>query len=425
MHQRPAAPDPGGPRTGSPDRPRPARSAAPGLLRRTEDRRALSIWLATRAGVVVLAVVAGRLFSDGDLREPFLDRWTQWDVDLLIEIARYGYGGNPAEEPDRGLPAFFPGVPLLLRAVHVVVPDWRLAALLVAAVAGAVAAVALARLGELEGPRGSGPLAVGALLLSPLAVFLFAGYTEAVFLAFALPAWLLARRGRWAPATLCLAGAATIRVTALFLALALVVEFVLAVRRGGRNAPGAAADGGAADDGGRDPAGSRSSWRTAWRAAPWLAVPFLPPAGYTLYLWGRTGDWLAWQHAQQSNWGRSLVPPWQALATTWNEAVHAGPFAGAFRAELVAAALGVLVTCWLLLRHRWAESVYVGLQMAALLTSSFYLSIGRATLLWWPLWLAIGALGTRRPWLYAGLLICTTPLMAWYVIRFTAGAWAG
>lgn len=374
----------------SPTWPRP-------LPNRPPDRSTAAIWLVTRAAMVAVTIAAARLLPGGDPHQSFVDRWTQWDVDLLIEIARYGYAGDPVEPHDQGLPAFFPGFPLLLRAVHAVVPDWGLAALLIVLVAGGVSTVALARLGEREGPAGSGRLAALALLLSPAAVFLFAGYTESLFLAFALPAWLLARQGRWGPAVLCAAAAGTVRVTALFLAVALIVEFVTRARTAGR-----------------------------WREAPWLVVPFVPMAGYVVYQWSRTGDWGAWLHAQERGWGRSLVPPWEALQTTVNEAFYVqGPFTGAFRAELVAAAVGVAVTAWLLARRRWAESAYVGLQMAALLSSAFYLSIGRATLLWWPLWLAVGALGVRRRGWYVAILILMAPIMTWYVVRFTSGGWAG
>ncbi|MCW2903158.1 MAG: hypothetical protein JWO67_5423 [Streptosporangiaceae bacterium] len=361
----------------------------------TRDRTALRVWLATRLGVVLITVVAGRTMAGGDLRDSFLDRWAQWDVDHLIDIARYGYGGNPAQVRDKGLPGFFPGFPLVLRAIHVVVPDWRLAALLVSFAAGAVAVVALARLGDREFPAGTGPRAVLALLLCPFALFLLAGYSEALFLAFALPAWSLARQGRWAPAALCGFGAAGVRITGFFLAAALIVEFLTSDRR-------------------------------RWPQAPWLVVPFLSPAAYWAYLWHWTGDITAWQTAQEKGWGRSTVWPWQAWRTTWNAAFHADTqFTYAFRVELVAAVIGLLLALWLLSARRWAEFTYVGLQLGALTTSAFYLSIGRATLLWWPLWLAIGALGVRRPWAYIGLLALSTPLMAVQVILYTSGAWAG
>lgn len=351
------------------------------------DRSALRAWIGTRLGVMAVSLGVAAFWSYGDLKDSFLGRWTQWDVDLFIEIAKFGYRGDPAQPQDAGLPAFFPGLPLLLRMVHYAVPSWQLSALLISFVAGTVAMVALARLGG----EATGPKAVLALLLSPYAVFLFAGYSEALFLAFAMPAWLLARQRRWEAATLCAMGAACVRVTGIFLAVALIVQFLAADRR--------------------------------WRLAPWLVMPFLPVLGYTLYQWRRTGDWLAWQHAQQAGWGRSMVWPWDALRTTWNAAFHVhDQFSGAFRVELVAAALGLALTGWLLARRRWAEAAYVGLPMVSLLSSAFYLSIGRATLLWWPLWLAIGA--ARRP-VYLAVIALFLPLLVGEIVLFNAGRWAG
>ncbi|GAA0347342.1 hypothetical protein NE235_10350 [Actinoallomurus spadix] len=378
---------------------------------RPGDRLALRAWFGTRAAVVGISLLASALWSHGDLHDSFLGRWTQWDVDHFVEIARYGYGGDPAHPPDPGLPAFFPGLPLALRILHPLIPNWQLSALLVSLVAGAGAVVALARLAEhpaeggtapgahaarpglgAHGSAGSaGPRAVFALLLSPYAVFLFAGYSETLFLAFALPAWLLARQRRWPAAVLCAAGASCVRVTGLFLAAALIVEFLTADRR--------------------------------WRSAPWLAVPFLPVLGYTVYQWRRTGDWSAWQHAQEAGWGRSMVWPWTSFQTTWHAAFGShDQFTTAFRVELIAAAVGVALTVWLLWRRQWAETVYVGLPLISLLTSAYYLSIGRATLLWWPLWLAIGR--SRRP-AYLFLIALFVPLMTAEVVTYNSGGWAG
>jgi hypothetical protein len=383
---------------------------------RRGDHLALRAWAGTRLAVLVVSLLASALWSYGDLHDSFLGRWTQWDVDHFVEIAQYGYGGNPAHPPDPGLPAFFPGLPLVLRAVHPLIPNYQLSALLVSLVAGAVAMVALARLGEQEaagttaatgahadhprigahagayGGEGlEGPRAVLALLVSPYAVFLFAGYSESLFLAFAMPAWLLARQRRWPPAVLCAAGASCVRVTGLFLAAALIVEFLAADRR--------------------------------WRSAPWLIVPFLPVLAYTVYGWRRTGDWSAWQHAQQAGWGRSTVSPWTSFHTSWNAAFGThDQFTTAFRVELIAAAVGVALTCWLLVKRRWAEGAYVGLQLASLLTSAYYLSIGRSTLLWWPLWLAVGR--CRRP-AYLFLIALFVPLMTAEVVTYNSGGWAG
>lgn len=366
---------------------------------------ALGIWLLSRLALVVLVAgtgwFAGVFAQGGRPASRFLERWTQWDVALLIEIARYGYGGDPTEAPDPGLPAFFPGMPLALRAVHLVVPDWRVAALLTSFLAGAVAVVALARLAERDGPPGAGPYAVAALVLSPWAVFLFAGYTEALFLAFALPAWLLARDDRWAGAALLAAGAATVRITGVFLAVALAVQFLVSMhrRRGEEGAPG-------------------------WARAPWLVVPFVPPVLYSAYLYTRNGDVLGWLSAQEAGWGRRLVPPWESLRTTWNAAFGiSNQFTWPFRTELLAAAVGVALVVWLLVARRWGELAYTGLQVAALMSSTFYLSVPRATLLWWPLWLLVAGVAVRHRWAGAAYVAVCVPLMVTMTIAFTRGAW--
>lgn len=376
--------------------------SVPRLLGSRTDRDALGIWLLSRVAVLLTGTVGAGLLAAGEHLDGVLARWNRWDAALLIEIARYGYGGNPAERPDPGLPAFFPGFPLVLRALHVLVPDWTAAAMLISLAASGVSLVALARLAEFEGPPGAGRWAALALAISPPAVFLFAGYTESLFLAFTLPAWLLARRGRWEQAIVCAAFASSVRITGLFLALALIVEFAAQVWRTRHHT-------------------GLLTWR--WML---LVVPFLPLAAYTLYQYARTGDPAAWLAAQQAGWGRELVGPWQALATTWNAAFHIdNVFTWAFRAEIAAAAVGAVLTVALAVRHRWSEFVYVGMQVAALVTSSFYLSIPRSGLLWFPVWVLLGRLGVRHRWGFATYAAVAVPLMVTYVLVFTKGAWAG
>jgi hypothetical protein len=166
------------------------------MITRSAGRDALLIWFGSRLGLLVTTML-------GVAAHAYLGRWERWDAQLFVTIAQYGYDGDPAS-PDDGLPAFFPGLPLALRLVHLVVPDWAAAGLLISLVSGAVAMVALARLAEHEGARGW--MAVLGLVLFPMAVFLAAGYSESLFLAFAIPAWLAARVGRGPVAALLAAG---------------------------------------------------------------------------------------------------------------------------------------------------------------------------------------------------------------------------
>ncbi|MFI6530798.1 mannosyltransferase family protein [Nonomuraea sp. NPDC050547] len=361
------------------------------ILNGRPHRQALTAWLLAHLAMALLAA-GGAWYLNIGRDAGHLERWMRWDAVHFMRIARYGYAGDPGADPDPGLPAFFPGFPLLLRAVHMVIGDWTLAGLAISLTAGAVAVCALARLAESEARPGAGAQAVWALLLAPPAVFLVAGYSEALFLAFALPAWLLAGRGRWVAAAGCAALASSVRITGLFLAVALVVWFV-------------------------------RSGRARTRSAGWLLLPFAPLATYSAYQWSRTGDWLAWQSAQKAGWGRELVWPWEAWQTSWNAAWQVdNSFTWAFRGELAAAVLGVALTVWLAHRRQWPAFTYVGLQVAALTTSTFYMSIPRSALLWFPLWVLLGRADRRWFLLYAAV---AAPLSALHVLMFTTHLWAG
>lgn len=377
-------------------------SASARLAPPAPDRAVLGAWLWTRVATWVVVGAAAWVTAIGSTRPaPVLTRWVQWDAVHFRDIARYGYAGPPANPDDTPLEAFFPGLPLVLRALSRLGMGLAPAGLLVSAAALAVAVVALRRIGDLDvpgPPAGTGGRAVLLLLVSPCAVFLAAGYSEALFLALALPAWLLARHGRWWPAGMLCALATSVRVTGLFLALALAVEFL--VRR-----------------------------PRPWRDAPALALPVLPVLAFFAYLNARTGDWLAWKHAQESHWDRYFTWPWDALATTWRAAfLDPGlptQFAWYFRLEVLFVLLGVAGTGWLLLRRRWAEATYVGAQVAALATSEYYLSVPRAALLWFPLWTALAAWTLRSRTVLALWLAVSIPLAVLLATAYSTGAWAG
>ncbi|MFJ6214486.1 mannosyltransferase family protein [Streptomyces sp. NPDC092296] len=398
-----------------PDLP-PARPSArpPGVrtLRRAlarvsaMDRAVLRLYLLTRVGMWAVAYCTGWLFTgDGRSTEApsVLSRWQQWDWAHFQRIAQDGYFPGPGlvggDRPDNR-EAFFPGFPLLLRAVHLVVADWAAAGLLISFAAGAVAVSALARIARLDtGDQRAGGRAVLFLLLSPCEVFLAAGYTEALFLALALPCWLAARRGNWPLAAVLACLATGVRISGLFLAAALVVQFLACGREQRR-----------------------------WSRLPWLALPALPALLYSWYLHARTGDWMAWKHAQERGWYREFHAPWVAWRNTWHGAFshdQSTTYALLFQAELLAMAVGVLLLCVLLRRRRWAEAAYVGLSLWALGTSYWYMSIPRASLLWWPLWVLLARWSLRRPWLKDAYLGIAAPLMTVLAIAFTSGRWAG
>ncbi|WP_459805972.1 mannosyltransferase family protein [Herbidospora sp. RD11066] len=357
------------------------------------DRTALGIWFFWHVATYIYMVLA----APGRTEAPLLDRLTPWDAENFITIAQFGYDGSPGMTDAPKLVAFFPGLPLLLRDLNWLIPNYDLLIVLVSVVGSAVVAVALSRLSN-SYKEGTGPWTTLVFFLSPFAVFMWAGYSEAPFLALAIPAWLLARQGRWEWAAVCAAFASSIRISGLFLALGLAVMFLV----------------------------SEKGLRADWRKLPWLVVPGLPVLAYMIFQWTRTGDLMAWKNVEAEYWGRYAEAPWTVLANTWDRSLQEPVLATSYRMEIAAALVLVALIVWQLVRSRWAEFAYLLPQGVALLAmSSFYMSVGRASLLWWPLYIGIGILAARNRWVLMAYVAVAAPVMLINVGNFTTGAWVG
>jgi hypothetical protein len=474
---------------------------------RRTDLLALAVWAASR--VVMLAISLAVLASQSG--PSWLSLWQRWDWDRYLTIAEYGYTSGKGPAYDSDIVAFFPGYPAVLRAVHFVVRNWVVSGLLISVIAGAVACIALARLTEFEwrarGERAGGTpgraavIAVLLLVCAPAAVFLAAGYTESLFLALGIPAWLAARQRRWVLAGVLTALACAVRIDGVFEAAGIGVMFLL----------------------GRPKAHD-------WARSPALLLPLVAVGGYFAYLKDITGDWLAWFSAEAQGWARRLTNPVTAFRNSWENAFGSGGLAGAgrfgrgggrgpggqrfgtgrggfgggtggggtggggaggggrpggagarngfgpgtaagagggpggaggpgrtggtggtggaaggrfggspvgrlggvgpfdawpFRLDILVVLAGLAFMGWAVFRRRWAELVYVGVAVISLATSTYYMSVAREALLWWPLFIALAIWLSRRRWLAGVSLLVSGALMVGISWLFLTGSWAG
>ena len=363
----------------------------------------LGIWVGSRIAVALGSLVGA--YSSLDRQRgtvpDFLAIWNRWDVQIFAKLAHWGYFQAPRHYPDPYLEAFFPGEPLVLRALHILVPSWVGAGLLLSFIAGGIACVALSRLVLLEtGSYLAARNSVIFLVLSPFALFLFAGYSEALFLALATTGWLFARQRNWLPAGLLIGYAAAVRITGLFLAIAFVVEYVISRHRDGKRI-------------------------IAWEALPTL-IPFLSIGMYFTYLHSRTKDWNAWQHAQRGGWYREFTMPWKALRVTWDYAFAKTlntDLTLSFFADTIMVFVGIALALVLLYKRRWSQAIYVALGVAALATSTYYFSVSRSALVWFPAWILLAEWSIKRRWLLPGWAYVCAPIMGAYVVSFTNGRW--
>jgi hypothetical protein len=139
--------------------------------------------------------------------------WNIYDAPLYVALAEHGYG------PDIGVEtAFYPGFPLLIRAVSFfLLGQTLLAALLVANIAAIIYFWYLYRLTEGDYGAAVARRAVIFSAVFPSCFFLFLPYTEAPLLAFTVAALYYSRAGQWAVAGLLAAGAALVKQQGLLL----------------------------------------------------------------------------------------------------------------------------------------------------------------------------------------------------------------
>ncbi|ETA03970.1 hypothetical protein ThrDRAFT_00157 [Frankia casuarinae] len=362
-------------------------------------RATLPIWFGSRVAVALLALAAARVLTSAPARNaPGLRTlWDRWDVGLFTKVARYGYL-SPAYS-DR-TEVDFPGLPIAMRIVHIVVPDWIVAGLVVSFLAGAVAVAALWRLAADEVGKSAARFAVLSLICFPYAVFLFAAYSEGIFLGFATASWLAARRSRWWLAGLLGAGAASARISGIPFGVALAVQYVASRRSAGLP--------------------------VFARPALSLGLPPIPVLAYLGYLRIRTGGWGSYTDAMRDGWHRGLDWPWSGWTATWASATDgngASTFVWFWRGELLAVVVGVLLTIILLAGRRWGEATFLGVMTVIMACTNYYASGIRGILVAFPLYLMLARAAARQSWVQSVYLCTGTPIMAALVVAFTQGQW--
>ena len=362
----------------------------------TLTRRDLAwMWVLSRVALLAMAVTVVVRADPGTLT--LSQALSHWDVQHFLAVAHGGYQVH-GEEATRM--AFFPGLPLLIAPFVAVGLPGEIVGLVISAVGTAVAAAALYRLG--------GFWAAALWLIAPAAVFGFVAYTEAPFCALAFWAWVWAREDRWAPAAVLAAGACALRVSGLFLIGALGIMILTW----------------------RLPAGTTLGQRlVAWaRRAVWLVVPVAVMGTYIAYLYVRTGSWSAWSDAQQAGWSRAWAWPTESILRTIE--VIAGPayddrpgWDVVFSFELVSFAVGLIAVGWLWRRRQWAEMSWIAVQLIAFSLSEWLMSVNRAVLLWFPVWVIAAELIGRTPRSAGGKTLRRVGLAGWVVVSVGVMLW--
>jgi hypothetical protein len=354
----------------------------------------LAFWL-TRPAVLlvgllsVTAIGAAPSASGGIGRDPLTTLPGRFDSGWYADIAYDGYEWQRRFDRQQNL-AFFPAVPLLMRAAGALVgpgadaarDEWILrytwAGLVIALAAFFWAAWYLSRIARefLDDERATA--AVLLLAAYPFAIFYSAAYTESLFLLASVGAWFHFRHAHWARAAAWGLVAGLSRPNGFLLAVPLGL-----LALGLRDAPAAA-----------NPDTPRI------RANRWgaLAAAAAPAAGmllFTVYIHQLTDIWFAWARMHGA-WGRTLggvtlAPVGSAAGLLHLAAAH--PFQALNTAGLVFA-LALVWPVWRKLGPAWAA--YLLVMVLPPLAAGGVLSMGRVSSTLFPAFLALAAVLSSR-----------------------------
>lgn len=325
---------------------------------------------------------------------PLLNINARWDSAWYHSIAKHGYSFVPGRQSNT---AFFPMYPMLMKAVHLLIPSdtdasWMLAGWIVANAALLVALTYLVLLVRIDFDHDTAARTVLYLLVFPTTLFFSAVYSESVFLAAAVGSFYHARKNQWLAAGLFGAAAALTRSPGILLAAPLLLEYL---------------------------AQRRFQWRQI--RADISALLLLPAAlaGHMLYLKWRVGNIDAIQDAQRA-WGGE----WGTLSWPWKPALRfiREPFMfnEVMNFTFTALALGLVVLAAVRLRASYA--VYAAVCYWFITAWGTFESMPRYVLMIFPAFIVLARLG-RNPVFDRVYLALASGLAAFFMMRFALWRW--
>ncbi|MCB8943810.1 MAG: hypothetical protein H6658_08645 [Ardenticatenaceae bacterium] len=370
-------------------------------------------FVVTRLGVVLAIYLGAVLITESSspppyhLRPPdniFVDALgSRWDTGFYVSIVEEGYILHDVPLPNA---AFFPLLPLLMKAVLPLAGDELVAGMVVSNVALWLAVILFYCLVQMSWGAKVADRAVWYMLIFPMAFFGSAVYTESLFLLTAIGALYFARRGYWESAALMGIAATLTRFVGLIVAPMLLLEWWMQWRA-------------AKDEGGKRPS-------LLALLAP-LATP-LGTGAFMFYLWRKFGNPLAFMDAS-SAWGRVPQNPlvtigelFHAPAGGWWPALMAGQIHLDnwidFSFVLVFLILGLV----LLYERRWSEGVFVLLGVIIPFSSGLLMSQRRYMWVLFPVFILLARWG-ERPWVDKLVTAVSLVGLAIFTALFANGYW--
>jgi hypothetical protein len=368
-------------------------------------------WRIAVSALFAISVVKVHQIANPELNPPvhanlLLQGTVKWDGYHYLHLVTQGWGA-PIKT---GFPAFYPLFPLLVRGLadltHLNPVN---AAFIINFIASYFACFFLYGLAkDFFKDHGDAMRTTLLFMFFPMAYFMFAFYTEAVFCALSFGAFYFARKRRWLICVLFLAAVSAVRLPGLVVALAVFVEYLSSLEW---------------------------NWRKLDRNFFLFALAPAGFLGYMYYLWKAFGDPLMFRNAYNYGWG------YQKLNLNFFHTIlgathgfimafihrHAGSAEGGTNMgyEVISwyGALGLIITRW-----KKLPASYIVLCLASLvlfILNSNVVSVNRYVLPLFPIYLIIYSWLKEHATAYALTLGCFAVTMGLYLTLFSNGYWTG
>ena len=321
-----------------------------------------------------------------------LEIWNRWDAIHYLHVAEFGYSSSSVFKA-----WFYPLFPWCTRAVAWLSGGNYLAsAFAVSGLATVAAVVLLRRIVQLDYPEEVARRAVWFFLIFPTAYFLHIGYTESLFLAFALGSILAARLERWWLAGVLGALCWMTRATGIVLVPTLAIEAAHQFVRIKR-------------------------WRWQWL---WVGVV---PLGFGVYLllnWKVAGDPFAFLRMRKGLFAMSFSWPWVGI----HEAIgslrrppNQAEMVGAQELYFTALGLFCMIVSWIKLRP--LHAMWITGNWLLVTCVSFIESAPRYALTLYPIFILFALLAKNRFW-NGVITVWSLLFLALFTSLFVRGWWA-
>ncbi len=341
-----------------------------------------------------------KLYDELIPADHLLAGWSKWDAAWYALVAFDGYVG-PSGEPvqTRG---FFPLYPMLMRVASWLQPgevtrgDMAVWGVVVANICFLGMVVMLAKLIAIHHGNEVALTAVTLLMVSPMAFFLNAGYSESLFLLCSVVAFWFAYKRQWIPASAAIALASATRLTGLAL-----IPCMLWI-----------------------------AWRQRAQIRNLIMIPVVGALGtllFAMWTWWKYDDALAYWHAQDAFWG-----DWHDRVGNYFDVIQASPLNMTRSPENFVILINVVLALAALVTLPWVwKRVEPGMALFTTIIVVFHSaytwhSLGRYLLAGIGVYIVLGLWLSKPAWntgVRTAVIVASTMVLTTLNILFAHGFW--